>query len=182
MKCVVIVVALLALPGCADRSGSERERAFEAARQALWRGDLTQARTLIERSSSPGQPYPASTWPWKLGLLKAEVLITELDLAAAQPLVEKPLPEGHAFDGLRARQRYLEARLQVARGSLQEALASLDRARLLLGKGEDETRLEVEELGGQIQLRLRHWSDAESRLQAVLAQAAVSGGRYRQAL
>jgi CHAT domain-containing protein len=182
MKCVAIVVALLALPGCADRSGSERERAFEAARQALWRGDLTQARTIIERGSSLGQPYPASTWPWKLGLLKAEVLITELDLAAAQPLVEKPLPEGHAFDGLRARQRYLEARLQVARGSLQEALASLDRARLLVGKGEEETRLDIEELGGQIQFRLSRWSDGESKVQAVLAQSAAIGDRYRQAL
>src|SRR5579859_7873302 len=98
MKRVAIVVALFAISGCADRSEVERERAFEAARQALWRGDLAQAQTLIEHGSSLGQPGPASTWPWKFGLLKAEVLITELDLAAAVPLVERPLPEGHAFD------------------------------------------------------------------------------------
>src|SRR6202521_4526791 len=166
MKCVAIVVALFAISGCTDRSEVERARTFEAARQALWRGDLTQAKTLIERGSSAGQPHAASTWPWKLGLLKAEVLITQLDLAAALPLVKQPLPEGHAFDGLRARQQHLEARLQVARGSLQEALASLDRARLLLGKGDEETRLDVEELGGQIQFRLSRWSDGESKMQA----------------
>ena len=182
MKHVAIVIALLAVTGCADRSEAERQRAFEAARQSLWRGDLTQARTLIERGSIPGHPGSASTFPWKLGLLKAEVLITELDLAAALPLLEAPLPQGHAFDGLRARQRYLEARLQVARGSLQEALVLLDRARLLVGPGDDETRLDVEELDGQIQFRLRRWSDGETKVQAVLAQAPGRGDRYHQAL
>src|SRR5579864_1140935 len=61
---VAIAVALLAIHACADRSAVEPERAFEAARQALWRGDLARAQTLIEHGSSLGQADPASPRSW----------------------------------------------------------------------------------------------------------------------
>ena len=95
--------------------------------------------------------------------------------------LEAPLPAGDTFDGLRARQKYLQGQVQVARGQLQPALETLDAA-AAMAAGDPELLLDIEVMGSQARLRLGHWDDAEQRLNAALDAAAGRGDRYREAL
>ena len=81
---------------------------------------------------------------------------------------------------MRARQQYVRARIEVARGQLREALATLDGIR---DSGPEETvSLDAEVLAGQALLRLGRLDEAETRLKAALGEAERLGDRYRQVL
>src|SRR6185295_14820963 len=61
-----------------------------------------------------------------------------------------------------------------------DALAALETARQTAA-GSPDLRLDINWLDGQIRMRLGKWSDAESRLNDVVTQAAAGGDHYHQA-
>jgi CHAT domain-containing protein len=185
MRRFAVAVAIVAAAACSGRTDHDIERTFEAAQVALWRGDLNQAQTLAERGAAlsgsvAGATVP-SQWPWKFRHLLAEVHISRLDFKQALPILDEAIPAARELDRVRARQKYLLARVQVPRGAFAEAQQSLQEARALLPTDDVETLPDVDALEGQIQFRMGRWADGEARLQAVLADATRREDRQRQA-
>jgi CHAT domain-containing protein/tetratricopeptide (TPR) repeat protein len=181
MTRVAVAAALILTWACAGRSQDRIQSTFAAAQHALWRGELTDAATLTDQGLGLMRGEPDSELAWRFRLLRAEIEIARLNFPGALPLLSAPLPGGPRFDSLRAQQKYLEAKVLLARGQLPSALDALDKA-LRLAPSARDVRLDVEVLGGQIRMRLERWGEAESRLNAVVAAAAESGDRYHQAL
>src|SRR5262245_41393087 len=126
MKAAVLVVAFLAASACA-RSPARKAADIEAdATAAIRRGELVPAQLLAEQALADGSFSPDSTWPWAFRLLRAESLILQLKAKDARPDLIGPMPPASAFDSLRARQKYLQARAEVTEGHLQSALAIVD--------------------------------------------------------
>jgi len=180
MKRAVVLFVVLLLVSCTNRPPSHPDRIIEAARFALRRGELSEARTLAERGLKRVGTQSQSEGAWTLRLLRAEILIAQLQLSEALPVLRMPIPAGGRFDPLRARQKYLEARTQMIHGQLGEALHTLDEA-LLIAPSARDLRFDVDVLAGQICLRTRRWADAESRLTAVVTEAGATDDHYHQA-
>src|SRR6266849_3112436 len=163
MKRAVVLFAVLLVLSCTNRQQSDLDHTFDAARLALRRGELSEARTLAERGLNLLGTQSQSERAWALRLLRVEILIAQLQLPEALSVLRLPIPAGGRFDPLRARQKYLEARTQMIQGHLTEALDTLDKA-LLIAPSARDVRFDVDVLAGQICLRTRRWADAESRL------------------
>ncbi len=178
MKRAIVAAGLLAIVGC--QAATRPDDLYRSARQALRQGQLVDARTLTERgvALTLRQPESASTWAFRL--LRAEIHIYASENDEARPDVEAALPEGPAFDVVRARQKYLAARLKVAEGKLADALDLARDARASTAQPDD--LLELDDLVGQLQLRLGHWSEGEATLKGVVDRATDAGDRYHEAL
>jgi CHAT domain-containing protein len=181
MTRVAVATALMVTCACGGRSHQRIEQTFASAQSAFRRGELTDAATLVDQGLGLMRGEPGSHEVWRFRLLRAEIEIARLNFSDALPLLSAPLPGGPEFDALRARQKYLEAKILVARRQLPDALDALDKALQLAPSARDE-RLDIEVLGGQIRMRLGRWEQADSRLSAVVAGAAQAGDRYHQAL
>src|SRR5580704_4254468 len=181
-RSLALAIALVGACACAGRSEQRVEHTFDAARQALWRGQLEDAMGWADQGVALTRSQPDSVWAWRLRLLRGEILAAQLKLPEVLPLLSASLPGGSQFDRLRVRQKYLEAKTRVMEGQLPGALDTLDNAISPAPAEWDDVRLDVEVLGGQVRLRLARWADAESRLNEVVARAAVTGDRYHQAL
>src|SRR2546426_12423703 len=181
MKRAAIAFAFFAICGCAPRSEVEFRQTLESARRAFERGDLSRAQELAERGLSLTQANPDSERAWTFRLLRAEILLERNNLTEAAALLERRLPDQAAFDPLRGRQAYLSARLRVARGSMREALSALEQARRYVSSESDSTRLDVDELQGQIQARMGRWAEAETGLSQAADRAARTGDVFREA-
>ena len=96
------------------------------------------------------------------------------------PLVTAEVPAGEQFDVVRARQKYLNARVLLTQNRLVDALTALETARRDAGDSND-IRFDINWLDGQIKMRLGKWGEAESRLNEVITQAAAAGDHYHQA-
>src|ERR1700730_8183668 len=179
MRRVAVAITLIFTCACAGRSQQRIDRTFAAAQQALRRGALTDAGTLADQGLGLTRGEPDSQQAWKFRLLRAEIDIARLKFEGALPFLSAPLPGGREFDALRARQKYLEAKILVARRQLPGALDALDKALQLAPPGND-VRLDIEVVGGQVRMQLGRWAEAESRLNAVVLAAAEGGDRYRQ--
>ena len=143
------------------------------------RGELEEARALADRGLSLAQPD--SEWAWTFRLFGGEILLLQHQRPSdVLPLVNTAVPSGPAFDGVRARQKYLHARLLLTENKLADALAALETARQTAA-GSPDIRLDINWLDGQIRMRLGKWSDAESRLNDVVTEAAAGGDHYHQA-
>jgi CHAT domain-containing protein len=179
-KRVWILLALLAGAACRG-SGRDLERTFAAAQGAAQRGELAEAQALSDRGYSLAKSQDTVEWSWEFRLLTAEILILRGDFSGTHPLLSPQLPSGSQFDKLRARQRFLEARVQHGRGDLGAALETLADARRLAA-GAPDIRLAVDWLDGQIRLRLGQWTEGETKLNAVVSKAEEVGDRHRLAL
>ena len=62
-----------------------------------------------------------SEWTWRFTLIRAEAALTDGQTAEASAAVAQTVPSGAAFDVIRARQQYLNARLLVAKHALPDA-------------------------------------------------------------
>ena len=91
------------------------------------------------------------------------------------------LPTVPAFDGLRARQQWLAAYLQVEQGNAKAGREALVAARQL-AQSDPDIALEIDRLDGQALLRLGEWSQGEELLNRVLTIAEQNGDRYDQAM
>ena len=183
MKRAAAFAALLSILCCgvvACARDRERELAstFEASRSAVRRGELAEARTQAERGLSLSPPD--SPWAWTFRLYRGEILLLQHEPAEIPALVKSPLPADPSFDGARARQKFLDARFQVSQNHLAEALAILDGAQRIAPDARDIHR-DIAWLDGQIRMRLGRWGEAESRLNAVVADAAAAKDDFQQA-
>jgi CHAT domain-containing protein len=174
-------LVVIAAVGCGGRSDRDLQHAVEAAQQALRRGALGEALTQVDRAQSRIESEPQSVRAHQFRLLRAEILIAKPDLRTASELLGSGIPEGAEFASLRARERYLRARLQVAQGRLEEALATADSVQSISAEASD-SRLDAEILAGQILLRLGKTSQGEARLKEADTAAAGLNDRYRQVL
>ena len=177
MKRVVLFLALVAACACAGNSERRLTTTFEDAKLSLQRGELAEARAVAERGLA--LTTPDSTWAWRFRFLRGEILLLQHQPTEVLPLVGAPLPEGPAFDPLRARQKYLEALVQRSQNRFVEALATLEAARRIAPDVRD-VQLDVAWLDGQLSMRLGKWADAESTLNDVVAKAAAAGDRFKE--
>jgi CHAT domain-containing protein/tetratricopeptide (TPR) repeat protein len=175
-----LIVAVVAL-GWACTSDANIQQAFEAAQQALRRGAIDEALSTIDRVQPRLDSDPASVEAHQSRLLRTEILIAKPDIAGASALLDTQVPDGERFARLRARDRYLRARLQLTRGQLQQALVAADQVRTLAAESGD-TGLDADILAGQILLRLGKSDDGEARLHTAVTRAVEANDRYRQVL
>jgi CHAT domain-containing protein/Tfp pilus assembly protein PilF len=181
MRRALIVHALFAAAiafGC-GRSDAEVQRVLDSAQQALRRGALDDALASIDAVQPQLNTAPTSRAAHQARLLRAEVLVAKPDVARAAELLDTQVPSGEAFAPLRARDRYLRARIQVARGQLKQALVTADSVREDAAHASG-TYLDAEILAGQILLRLGKTDLGEARLKEAVARAAELNDRYRQ--
>jgi CHAT domain-containing protein/tetratricopeptide (TPR) repeat protein len=179
LRGAALTLALIAASACA-RSTARKPGDIEAdATAAIRRGELVGAQLVAERALADGSFSPDSTWPWTFRLLRAESLILQLKAKDARPDLIDLIPPASAFDSLRARQKYLQARSEVTEGRLQSALAIIDDG-LNLPANKD-VRFDLEVLAGQVRLRLGK-PDADAILNGVVSQASAQGDHYHQAL
>ncbi len=176
-----LLLILACLPACNRDSGSNQgvEELFQAARLAMWQGQLGEARALADRGLVLTRNDADSPQSWKLRLLLCEILQNHFENAQAAPILSAKVPDGPKYDDLRARQQYLQSKEEVAEGKLNEALRSLEVAQKTAPSAA-EVQLEAAILEGQILLRLSRWNEAEAKLGAVVEQ--TQKDRYRQAL
>ena len=179
MTRVLAVLALVAA-ACACGVGPDLEEVYSAAQSDLRRGNLTAAAGRIDPILDGRGVTDDAVWTWRFQLLRADVLISRLEMDGAQALLEAPLPAGAEFDSLRARQKFLLARVLTTRGQLKPAAAAIDEA-LALAPADATLRLDADILTSQIQFRTGQWTAAEANLADVVARAARAGDSYRRA-
>jgi len=178
MRARAAIILAIAAVSCRPSTPRQFESAFEQARSSLRRGEFAEARRLAENGQRGSNAD--AVWSWRFRLLGAEAAILSRKFAEAAPVTEATLPPAHHFDVLRARQKYLAARVSAATGHLDTAHRLLGEARPLSGIRSDE-RLEIDHLDGQVLMRLGKWKEAESLLRQVVDTADVSD-RYHQAI
>ena len=145
------------------------------------RGELAKAQDLVDGALKSTQPATPSVPEWQLRLLAAEISLDRLEPSRAQPHLTAPVPVGASFDNLRARQKYLQSRVEVIEGKLPEAQQSLEQVRKT-ALADEGLRLDAQILSGQIHLRLSRWQEGEQELEAVVRRTQTIGDRYRQAV
>ena len=173
------LLLLLFATACSS-SSTDAAPPFEAAQQALRRGALDEALSHVDHHLEAAPADRETPAGHALLLLRAEVLLARPDIPSAAAIVDAPIPGGAEFAPVRARQRYLRARVEVARGQLQQALATLDG--IVEADPDGTVHLDAEVLAGQALLRLGRLDEAEVRLKAILKEAERRGDRYRQLL
>ena len=178
---LVFITALTFFFGSAcARSPEQLEKQYRQVREAMLQGDLADAQKRAEaaaRSSGAADPV----WHWRFRLLSCEIDILGRNFSNAERVVTAQLPDGVAFDGLRARQRLLEGKLQIEQGKLRAGHLILERARKL-AVHDSTVDLEIDRLDGQALLRMSEWSQGEELLNRVLTVATEAGDRYNQAM
>jgi CHAT domain-containing protein len=179
MRARVAIILAIAGFSCRQPIQHRFESALEQARLSLRRGEFAEARRLAEHGQKLSLNVDAA-WSWRFRLLGAEAAILSRNFAEAAPITQASLPAAHEFDVLRARQKYLAARVSAATGQLETAHRLLGDARPLAAIRSD-VRLEVDHLDGQVLMRLGKWSEAESLLHQVVDATDPSDG-YHQAI
>lgn len=170
----VVLVALL-LAACTADTTTEIATAVDAAQSASRQGDITGALAVVDaRLAALASDNPALTW--RLQLLRAELLVARRDLDAATVAINRPLPTGPELAPARAHQQYLQARLAVERGNLDEGLRLAQAVRQDTNADAD-TRGDIALLLGRLHLMRGNWDQAVEVLTPVLSP---SGDRYRQ--
>src|SRR4051794_38665079 len=130
MPRAAVVLAVLAC-SCAPAADRQLAAVFEQGERALRRGEFAETIKLADDGVRRAASAPATTWPWRFKLLGAEAAILSRDFGAAEPAIAASLPPEPAFDPIRARQKYLRAKLQIANRDLPAALRSVADARPL---------------------------------------------------
>jgi CHAT domain-containing protein/Tfp pilus assembly protein PilF len=178
MRFQLVLIALLAASACRSGIGGPEQLQDEAV-NALRSGNLTAAQSRAERGLDLVRSQSVR-WQWTFRLIRAESLILQLKLAEARIDLSQPLPSAADFESLRARQKYLLAKEQVAEGSLLDALSTVDEGRHL--PSTSDIQLDLDVLSGQIRSRLGRRAEGESLLLGAVEKAASLGDRYHQAL
>jgi CHAT domain-containing protein/tetratricopeptide (TPR) repeat protein len=176
----LLLAFLLIVPAC-TQSLSRFDSDYNDARQTMWRGELAEAQALADAGAKRGSAAANATWHWRFRLLSCEVAILRRDFVAAESILSAPLPDGQAYDTLRARQQLLAAYLQVEQGNPKAGHETLLKARAL-APADSDISLEIDRLDGQALLRLREWDQGEALLNRALVTAVDRGNLYVQAI
>jgi len=176
----VVLLTLLFLPACAESPG-QLDQEYGRAREAMWRGEFGNAVQVADSVTARVSVGSNPLTHWRFRLLSCELAILTRDFAAAERTVSARLPDGPAFDTLRARQRLLQAKLQIDQGNIRAGHEALARARAL-GVSDSDVALEIDRLDGQALLRLSQWTQGDEMLNRVLNTANRLSDRYHQAM
>jgi CHAT domain-containing protein/tetratricopeptide (TPR) repeat protein len=180
MTRAIAAAALVLAWACSASPGERFAQAYDAAQAELRRGHLAAASQRITEALGEGDSRVDPLWTWRFRLLQADVLISRLEFDAARPLLESDLPDGPEYSALKARQKHLLARAQLARGQLKAAAASVDEA-LAHATSDEEARFDARILLSQIQLRTGQWEAGETLLGELVSVARTLRDTYREA-
>jgi len=178
MRLLVVLLTLLACSACKSRTNG-LEQLRDDGVIALRSGDLTAAQSSAERGLALAASQ-SSRWAWTFRLIRAESLLLQLRPTEARIDLSESLPSSADFDSLRARQKYLLSKAQVGEGALNKALSTVEEGRRL--PSTSDVQLDLDELAGQIRLRLGRREEAESLLTGLISKAGIIGDRFHQAL
>ena len=175
-----VLIAALSTFACVNSRERPASALLDAANAALRRGDIAAAERLAGEGVSRTASNPHDELTWSFRLLRAEILLGKRDLSEALQISTAQLPDGAQFQPLRARQKYLRARVAHAQGRLPEALTLATEA---AHEGQDAgLKAEVGAFGGQVAMQLGQWSRGEEQLEAAIGMARQSRERYAEAL
>jgi CHAT domain-containing protein len=160
--------------------GPDHAPPYEAAEQALRRGAINEALSHVDRGITALGTDRGTPAAHQLRLLRAEILLAKPDVAGAAALLDNLIPLRPEFQALQPRSRYVQARLEIARGQVKQALTTLESIDAL--DHEPDVDLDVSVLAGQALLRLGRLEEGEKRLRTALDTAERRGDRYRQML
>lgn len=180
MRSILVVLALLAA-GC-NRPPAALPRLYESAREDLRSGKLAGARAKAGEGVRVSERLGDRLFQTKFTLLGLEAQLYGREAKTVLAELDKPLPAGTAYNGLRARQTMLRGYALVALGRLDEAGPLLDEsARLAGAAGDTGTVIESRTAQGARLLRLRKWPEAEQVLDAAVRLAAQAREPYLEA-
>src|SRR5262245_11359154 len=123
MRRIILCSIVVLAAACTKRTDVQSAHAADAVTAALRRGDVAQAERIVDDGLRQTNGNPQSESAWRYRLLRGDVLLAKRDLPGASQIAQDALPDTPAFQPLRVRQKYLQARLQFAQGHLQQALA-----------------------------------------------------------
>jgi len=181
MKRLVAVVALLLSTAACTARRDDTNAAFERAQETYRAGDTATALSVTDDALARLNDADDSLPAWRLRLLRAEILIVRRDFAHARPLLQRAVPEAERLAVVRARQRYLDARLALASNDLQRTLSAVAEARALAPE-EADVQIDIDLVEGAAELARRAWETAEVALTRGLDRALQRGDQYRQLL
>jgi tetratricopeptide (TPR) repeat protein len=181
MRRIAVVLAVVLAAACAAQRTTAPDTVFDQAQDALRRGDTSGAlgRT-VEALNRLGLTED-SLAAWRLRLLHAEILITRREFANARAVLERNIPDTARLSPIRARKRYLDARLALSSNELPRAIEISAEARTLAADDPD-LQVDADLVEGQAHLLQRDWTPADAALNRGLAGAAKRGDTYKRLL
>jgi tetratricopeptide (TPR) repeat protein len=181
MKRLAVAAALFAAAACTGWRAVDLNAAFEQAQETLRLGDtsgaLTQTADALGRIGSEDDSEAA----WRLRLLRAEIFIARRDLPNAEALLGTPVPNVAHLAAVRARRRYLDARVASVSNDLPRVIEISAEARGL-APDDPDLQIDADLLEGQAKLLQRDWEPANAALNRGLDRASTRGDRHRQLL
>jgi CHAT domain-containing protein/tetratricopeptide (TPR) repeat protein len=180
LKRALAALALAGIASCAGSSEARLGEAYRVAERDIRRGQLEAADERLDQALAESESRGEALWSSRLRLLRADLQILRLDFASARSILEAPVPDAPEYAPVRARQKYLLARVQVAQAQLKQAGVTLDEA-LAIAPADEDLRLDIEILQSQIRFRLGQWAEAEGGLRDLVRRAAAAGDSFRQA-
>ncbi len=181
MTRIAVALALVFATACTAQRAGGLASAFEQAQEALNFGDTAGALKRTADALAGVDAADDSEWAWRLRLLRAEALITRLELPDARALLEKVIPDTAGHESLRARQRYLDARIALASNDFPRAIAVAAEARTL-SPDDPDIQIDADRLEGVARLSQGDFASAEPVLIRGLELAVARGDRLRQLL
>jgi tetratricopeptide (TPR) repeat protein len=181
MTRIAVALAVVLAAACAAQRTTAPDAVFEQAQDALRRGDTSGALGRTVEALSRLGLTDDSTDAWRLRLLHAEILITRREFANALAALERNIPDAPRLSAIRARKRYLDARLALSSNDLARAIEISAEARTLAADDQD-LQVDADLVEGQAHLQQREWTTADAALNRGLAGAAKRGDAYKQLL
>jgi CHAT domain-containing protein/Tfp pilus assembly protein PilF len=180
MQRFAVALALLLSSACTVGHDTA-DAAIEQAQEALRAGNPGGALAATERAISRLSDADESDLAWRLRLVRADTFIARRDFEQAQRLLQKTVPAAIRMAAIRARQRYLAAKLAFASNDLPRAVTLVGEARALAPDDQD-VQIDLDVLEGGAQLLQRAWEPAEAALGRGLERARQRGDDYRALL
>jgi CHAT domain-containing protein/Tfp pilus assembly protein PilF len=181
MKRITIALALLLATACTRQRAGDLNSTFEQAQEAFRLGDAAGALRRTDDALGHLAASDESELAWRLRLLRVEILITRREFSNVEALLKRPIPDNLRFASVRARQRYLDARVGLAVNDLGRAMAASADARSLAPDDLD-IQVDADLLEGQAKLLQRNWESADDTLNRGLDRASKRGDGHRQLL
>jgi len=181
MKRVLLAFLVLMTTACSSSRGRSLQAALEDGQEALRLGDTAAALARTDDALKPLAAADGSEAAWRLRLLRAEILITRRDFGSARTIVDHDIPQIAALAAVRARQKYLDARIALTSNDFARAFAGAAAARAL-APADPDIQIDADVLEGQADLLQRAWDTADAVLTRALDQASARNDRHRELL
>jgi tetratricopeptide (TPR) repeat protein len=181
MTRIAVALAVVLAAACASQPATGPDALFSQAQEALRLGDTTGALHQVDAVLSRIGSTDNSEAAWKLRLLRAEILISRREFGNARAALERTIPDTPRLSAIRARKRYLDARLALSSNDLPRAIEISTEVRTLAADDPD-LQIDADLVEGQAHLLQREWTAADTVLNRGLAGASKRGDAYKQLL